>query len=558
MSEQVMLRNLHVSLPSLVEMAETGMLRPAAFSRPHVWSSRQVADLFDSIFRGYPIGTLLVIEQPADEEDVLLGDILIHAPGDDHAMVLIDGLQRVTAIVGALAGPQGRSSADRFQVCYDIRNDKFGAGPPGNTFMLPVHVAADSHALAAWMRDHPFLSDSDLNACWRLSGAIRTYAVPMIILSGAEAWQTAQEIFTRINASGAPLTRSDIARARSGQAIVIKDGLNKLQAEIERSGFGQTTLDLVAQCALAVVQEGSNPVRRRPIWTRPSQSFAQLPQPLQEEAVERAQTALIPVTTFLRQECSVPHIKLLPQRSILPTLTWFVDNYGPPQGRTQELLRRWTWRCGTVSGDFQLELSFAQATNSTAISEATKLLDSLPSPDGGHWTPDMSIAGLNKTNGRLNALALLSLRPHLLVPLGDIMDIDDVLITTPSVLIPWLDNASSAFIELLPWKFTDRRPSSLGGYLLHPPADQRRLMEAVTGIDSTDISSLAGHCIDRTSLALLKQGDFDTFVEYREQQMREVILKRVQSMARWGFRDHGRLPSISDRSEYADGYHDEY
>src|SRR6266487_7179622 len=122
-SEQVTQRTLHVSLAWLVEMAETGQLRPAAFSRPHVWSARQVAELFDSILRGYPIGTLLVIEQPASEEDVLLGSMMIHAPSDDRALILIDGLQRVAAIVEALSGPRDRSPEDRFQICYDFRHD---------------------------------------------------------------------------------------------------------------------------------------------------------------------------------------------------------------------------------------------------------------------------------------------------------------------------------------------------------------------------------------------------------------------------------------------------
>ena len=83
-------------------------------------------------------------------------------------------------------------------------------------------------------------------------------------------------------------------------------------------------------------------------------------------------------------------------------------------------------------------------------------------------------------------------------------------------------------------------------------------MEAVISDDTSDTDRLAGHCIDGQALLLLKSGDFDRFVEYRDKKISTTILNRVQSMARWGFRDHGSLPSVSDDSQYSDRYDDEY
>ncbi len=559
MHEQVRQQSRHVSLGSLVQLAETGKLRPAAFSRPQVWTARQVADLFDSILRGYPIGTLLVVEQPAGEEDVLFGDILIHALNDERASILIDGLQRVTAIVGALSERRDHSTDDWLAVCYDIKGDKFVAGHPRSAQMLPVAIAASSQRLTSWMHDHPFLSESEVDACWRLYNAIKTYDVPIIIiLAGAEAWLTAQEIFTRINASGVSLTRSDLARAHSGQLSVIKSGLDSLQNETERAGFGQMSLELAAQCAWATINEDNAQIGGRPVWTRPQQSFEQLPRASQQQAIKRAQSALIPAVQFLRQEAAIPHIRLLPQSVILPNLIHFVDTYGPPAGRDQELLRRWVWRYGTVPSHFPLPSHRVYDLGHTAIEEATSLLDSLPSSARTDWQPDMSVADLKSSTGRINALALLSLRPPLLVSSENVVGSDSVPITAPQILLPWLDDAASAFCELLPGNITARQSNSLGRYLLHPPAEQDRLMEAIMSEKPKDIDSLTGHCIDRHALALLTRGDFSEFVEYREHQIFAAILSRVQSMARWGFRDHGNLPSISGDSQYADRYGDEY
>ena len=77
----------------------------------------------------------------------------------------------------------------------------------------------------AWIREHPFLSEHEIDACWRLSGILADYMVPIIVLAGADARSTAFEVFTRINTSGASLTKSDLARARSSRLDTIDHGL---------------------------------------------------------------------------------------------------------------------------------------------------------------------------------------------------------------------------------------------------------------------------------------------------------------------------------------------
>jgi hypothetical protein len=144
------------------------------------------------------------------------------------------------------------------------------------------------------------------------------------------------------------------------------------------------------------------------------------------------------------------------------------------------------------------------------------------------------------------------LRPHLLVPVDDLIEPADVPISATQIFSPWLDEASSAFSALLPRSFIENRPISLAGYVLHPPAKQTQLLEAVMEMSSANADVLTGHCIDTTALGLLQRGDLDEFVDYRGRQMFAAILRRVQSMARWGFRDHGSLPDIHEDSRYVD------
>jgi Uncharacterized conserved protein len=49
-------------LEQLLEEVRSGRLRIPRFQRPYVWQPHQMLDLFDSIERGYPIGSILIWE----------------------------------------------------------------------------------------------------------------------------------------------------------------------------------------------------------------------------------------------------------------------------------------------------------------------------------------------------------------------------------------------------------------------------------------------------------------------------------------------------------------
>lgn len=542
----------HVSLPWLARMAETGELRPAAFSRPQVWDSMQVAQLFDSIFHGYPIGALLVVGQSVPEEDYLLGNIHITAPRSDHAWVIIDGLQRIAAIVGALSAKRTEDKNDQFGLFFDPWQETFEAGPPVHPSSLPLYIAVNWGRLTDWLNEHPFPRKAEADSCWRLYEALNSYSVPMIQLDGEDARENAGIIFTRINASGASLTKSDRARARASQISVTEHGLERLQVETERLAFGNLPTDLAAECALAVLSQAGDAIRPRSTRTTAEKNFEQLPESLREHAIDRARKAMVPAIHFLRQEISIPHIRLLPQGVTLIYLIKFFNTYGPPTGRAQELLRRWVWRYGTVSADLVRQSSDLSDWPESAIRAATNLLDSLSSSAGPMWSPDTYALDLMQADGRLNTLGLLSQRPPLLVAtenlndLKNIAETTDVPISSAQILVPWLDSSDSAFCQFLPSKTMRGRRISLGGCLLHPPADGEDLWNSVMSQASGPTDRLAAHSIDGTSLRLLSMGDFDQFIARRETQMTSIIRHHVQSRARWGFRDHGNLPNIPD------------
>jgi hypothetical protein len=85
-----------LSVQTILGYIEAGDIAIPEIQRPFVWSATQVRDLLDSLYNGYPTGYLIVWQNP----NVKLKD------GKDAIgkKALIDGQQRVTALMAAAAG----------------------------------------------------------------------------------------------------------------------------------------------------------------------------------------------------------------------------------------------------------------------------------------------------------------------------------------------------------------------------------------------------------------------------------------------------------------------
>lgn len=77
-------------------MDRTGEIAIPEIQRPFVWSKTQVRDLMDSLLRGFPVGYLIAWKNP----NIKLKD----GSTSEGKRILIDGQQRVTALMTAVSG----------------------------------------------------------------------------------------------------------------------------------------------------------------------------------------------------------------------------------------------------------------------------------------------------------------------------------------------------------------------------------------------------------------------------------------------------------------------
>ena len=87
----------------LVAAVQSGNVRIPRFQRGLKWGAQDVVNLFDSVYNGYPIGSLLLRRGPAPAERLQLGPLTIDGPETQSALWVIDGQQRLTALAAGLS-----------------------------------------------------------------------------------------------------------------------------------------------------------------------------------------------------------------------------------------------------------------------------------------------------------------------------------------------------------------------------------------------------------------------------------------------------------------------
>ena len=186
--------------------------------RPFVWNTAKVRDLIDSLYHGYPVGYLISWRNP----DVRLKDGTKSA--GKH--ILIDGQQRVTALLGALLGEQVidknykktritiafHPGEGRFEVANSaIKRDRAWIADIASVFAPDTKILrlVDEYCEANQGVD----KDEIFESMERLLG-IRTISLGLIDLSADLDVETVAEIFVRINSQGVTLNAADFAMSK--------------------------------------------------------------------------------------------------------------------------------------------------------------------------------------------------------------------------------------------------------------------------------------------------------------------------------------------------------
>ncbi|MCY4350527.1 MAG: DUF262 domain-containing protein [Thiotrichales bacterium] len=94
-------KDTNYSLTHLIEDIKHGNIALPDIQRPFVWSAAKVRDLFDSMYRGYPVGTLMFWETGAEVGMRQVGGGEVEGVA---SRLIVDGQQRLTSLFAVLTG----------------------------------------------------------------------------------------------------------------------------------------------------------------------------------------------------------------------------------------------------------------------------------------------------------------------------------------------------------------------------------------------------------------------------------------------------------------------
>jgi hypothetical protein len=528
-----------VTPPDLVHSAKEGSIRIPRFQRSYRWDASDAERLFDSILRGYPIGNLLMWRKPAPAAEVAIGEQRIEAPAQASALWVVDGQQRLTTLVGALTASD-ETVDRRFRIFYDLRSKSFISIPHTRRrqdHWLPVWIAGDNRRLIAWQRERSWLTPEEYDQCDAVATALRTYEIPMYEIEGDDE-QALREIFDRMNTFGKTLKQAEIFAALHAAPVDLQPSdLDSLRERVSNMGFGEFSTQILMQSVMAI-RGGQVDRDFRKEFKNDTERHT---------AFEQTEKSLRIVVEFLRAESGIPHIRLLPYALFIPVLARFAALFGPPEGRSSELLRRWVWR-GSAAGVAPQGNTVglrrnASAVHGDAVASADRLLRLLP-PGGELWTPDLQQSALNRAQAKINTLGLLSARPLLMAGIsaeGRTELAKGARFDQLPLLSEILDRGESPLLPLLPpSKIGNDR--SLTNKLLHPSGkitgnSGDGFGEALILNSKEDPEILRSHCLDTKCVKLLEEGKYGDFFNRRAGLLKKQIGDHVQRMALWGFAD---------------------
>lgn len=113
-----------MTIRKLIEGILNGQTRIPAFQREFVWEPEQVALFIDSIYKGYPFGSLLFWRaSELLKHERQLGPYELPALREDYPIdYVLDGQQRVTSIFASFQTELPRPEADEWtEIYFDYR-----------------------------------------------------------------------------------------------------------------------------------------------------------------------------------------------------------------------------------------------------------------------------------------------------------------------------------------------------------------------------------------------------------------------------------------------------
>jgi hypothetical protein len=315
------------------------------FQRPFVWKRHQIIELLDSIYRNYPIGSLLLWESTSSltsKRSIAGLDIADRSPTYPWNY-LLDGQQRLSTVCGVLYwNPDNKNSV--WNVAFDLKKKEFFHTDTLDDLPLhqiPMRRLPDPSAYWSALAT---LTDQDLkDSAKLLFDRFTDYIVPLVTLGDMSLHDVAP-IFERINSTGTRLTIFDLMRAATWSTTFdLGKSVEDLRAAIEPKRFAGLDEKVYLRALSASAGGSFNVESIDELRSKDSETLV--------SAVATTEASSKLACDFLTTQVGVPRYEALPYANQFAVLCEIFRLVPSPSAVQVSDIRHWFWRT-TLSGYF--------------------------------------------------------------------------------------------------------------------------------------------------------------------------------------------------------------
>lgn len=329
-------------LDKLLEIVRKGEIAIPLFQREYVWTSRQVADFFDSILKGYPIGSLILWSPEVDRfktYDEIEG---VKVVAHDNPLYILDGRQRITTLLSVFS--EEGNLANRYYV--DLSSEPFRVfawtNPrlPSDFKFLALGKSLDPTLLLGFLdqlrqsKVAPELKSLYETNAKRINKLLSWYEIGYVKVLGGSI-NDAEQIFSRLNSKMTPVTTDYMVQAlcyNPDNDFLFAQSITSIQDELAEYGLSGISRNLLLKCVYSYTSNTFVDGKAEDLLKKDVNL---------SEITNSVRNDLTLAVRFLSNECGVIDKRLLPYSYQL-ILTAIFFRYRPTATKEERrLLKKW-------------------------------------------------------------------------------------------------------------------------------------------------------------------------------------------------------------------------
>lgn len=243
-------------MPLYLENLVNGSYLIPRFQRDFIWTPKQIIDLFDSILKGFPIGSI-IMWSPGEERFPVFDRICgvgVNTDSNSQCYIL-DGRQRLSSLVSVLL-KKGENAKSFYVDMNDLtvfRSTKKDIGPE----LLLLSDAYDSISVVDYIsriKNDPNVTTEQVEKysenAKNVNKKLLSYEIGYITVLGGKI-DDAVEIFSRLNSKGADITADNMIQALTYDAhsnFLFSDSITDIQQSLGKYNFSKISREVVLRC----------------------------------------------------------------------------------------------------------------------------------------------------------------------------------------------------------------------------------------------------------------------------------------------------------------------